>query len=174
MIGAGATPSLIGGDQNPLRQGIFRAVAVARRAPDRRVIYAMQDADVAGRPGSAPGLVPHAGSYFSFTFDHPSTPRVRNVSGRLSALFTARGHPPARYEIAGPDLPILGRTHVDEVILAGWESEIAWAERRGADPARVRALRDLVGSLAGSGLVGAVRAIAFEILRASGVAWPPI
>jgi hypothetical protein len=163
---------LFGADQNPLRQGVFRAVAMARRAPDRRVVYAVQDADALGQIGATYRLEPHRGPYFSLSFDHPCTPKVSGITARRSELFGSRSFPPARLSICGPALPILARCRVDDVILGGLRAEIAWAVRCGAPEARAASLESFVGGLSGQPICAALEVIARHALADADIRWP--
>lgn len=163
---------LLGADQNPLRQGLFRAVAIARRMPEREVVYAHQDADVLGQNGESYGLEPHYGRYFSVSFDHPCTPRVSGITARLSELFGSRRYPPSRLEIRGPSLPILARARLDDVILQGFRAEMEWAVRCGAPEARAAVFEPLLAGLAGQPLSRAFEVIARHIVAEAGLPWP--
>lgn len=165
---------LFGGDQNPLRQGVLRAVLVATRYPGAQVVYTQQTADRLGKPGSkAMNLRVQSGAQFSFTFDHPWTLRVDGIPQRVAESMAKLGLPPMRYELDNiKSGETIENAIVGDVILAGFKSELDWANRLGADPGRLAYVEELLQERRGRLLPEAVQELAFALLEADGVSIP--
>jgi len=172
----------VGGDQNPLRQGLLRLAVMKQRVNTEQLLYFIQDVDTLADGLSTTWQLESARkSYFPFSFDlfnHPEFPNIAIVKNpemeRLRSYWRILfGYP--RLVLKGPDLDlILSAVSTDNqeiwpLILKGFQLEINWAiglVNTNAARQRGQEILELVNGHRHGDLISLIRKIGFFILPA--------